>query len=52
MMGLVLALLILQVVCSGLNLIGISAHLTLTLWGGILIFILLINQVRKWFAVR
>ncbi len=52
MMGLVLALLILQVVSSGLNLIGISAHLTLTLWGGILIFILFINQVREWFAVR
>ena len=52
MTGLVLALLILQVVSSGLNLIGISAHLTLTLWGGILIFILFINQVRERFTLR
>jgi ribose/xylose/arabinose/galactoside ABC-type transport system permease subunit len=46
MMGLVLALLILQVISSGLNLLGMSAHLTMALWGGILIFILFLNQVR------
>jgi ribose/xylose/arabinose/galactoside ABC-type transport system permease subunit len=46
MIGLVLALLILQVISSGLNLLGMSAHLTMALWGGILIFILFLNQIR------
>jgi simple sugar transport system permease protein len=45
--GLVLALAILQVISSGLNLLGMSAHLTLALWGGILIFILFLNQLRE-----
>lgn len=34
MIGLVLALLILQVISRGLNLLGMSAHLTMALWGG------------------
>jgi ribose/xylose/arabinose/galactoside ABC-type transport system permease subunit len=38
---------ILQVISSGLNLLGMSAHLTLALWGGILIFILFLNQLRE-----
>jgi simple sugar transport system permease protein len=46
-LGLVLALAILQVISSGLNLLGMSAHLTLALWGGILIFILFLNQLRE-----
>jgi simple sugar transport system permease protein len=46
-LGLVLALVILQVISSGLNLLGMSAHLTLALWGGILIFILFLNQLRE-----
>ncbi len=46
MMGLVLALIILQVISSGLNLLGMSSHLTMALWGGILIFILFLNQLR------
>ena len=45
LMGLVLSLLILQVISSGLNLLGMSAHLTIALWGGILIFILFLNQL-------
>jgi ribose/xylose/arabinose/galactoside ABC-type transport system permease subunit len=47
-MGLVLALLILQVISSGLNLLGMSGHLPIAVWGGILIFILFLNQVRAW----
>jgi ribose/xylose/arabinose/galactoside ABC-type transport system permease subunit len=47
MIGLVLSLLILQVISSGLNLLGMSAHLTIALWGGILIFILFLNQLRQ-----
>jgi simple sugar transport system permease protein len=47
MMGLILALLILQVLSSGLNLLGMSAHLTIALWGGILIFVLFVNLLRE-----
>jgi simple sugar transport system permease protein len=46
-LGLLLALLILQVISSGLNLLGMSAHLTIALWGGILIFVLFVNQLRE-----
>jgi ribose/xylose/arabinose/galactoside ABC-type transport system permease subunit len=46
MMGLVLALLILQVISSGLNLLGLSGHLPIAIWGGILIFVLSLNQLR------
>ena len=46
MMGLVLALLVLQVISSGLNLIGLSGHLPIALWGGILIFVLFLNILR------
>jgi ribose/xylose/arabinose/galactoside ABC-type transport system permease subunit len=48
--GLVLSLLILQVISSGLNLLGMSAHLTIALWGGILILILILNQLRRRFG--
>ena len=44
--GLVLALLILQVISSGLNLLGMSGHLPIAVWGGILIFALFLNQLR------
>jgi simple sugar transport system permease protein len=50
MIGLVLSLLILQVISSGLNLLGMSAHLTIALWGGILILILILNQLRQRFG--
>lgn len=46
MMGLVLALLVLQVISSGLNLIGLSGHLPIALWGGILIFVLFLNILK------
>jgi ribose/xylose/arabinose/galactoside ABC-type transport system permease subunit len=49
MMGLVLALLVLQVISSGLNLIGLSGHLPIALWGGILIFVLFLNILRDRF---
>jgi len=47
MLGLILALLILQVISSGLNLLGMSAHLAIALWGGILIFVLFVNLLRE-----
>jgi simple sugar transport system permease protein len=46
-LGLILALLILQVISSGLNLLGMSAHLAIALWGGILIFVLFVNLLRE-----
>lgn len=45
--GLVLALAILQVISSGLNLLGVSSHLTIALWGGIIIFIAFLNLLRS-----
>jgi len=36
------------VISSGLNLLGMSGHLPIAVWGGILIFILFLNQVRAW----
>ncbi len=39
--GLILSLLILQVLSSGLNLLGVSSFLTLALWGGIMISVML-----------
>jgi ribose/xylose/arabinose/galactoside ABC-type transport system permease subunit len=43
--GLVLALIILQFVSSGLNLLGISAFLTIAIWGGILILVMAVNHL-------
>ncbi len=54
--GLVLALVILQFVSSGLNLLGASAFLAMALWGIILIAVMAINflisryQERRWMA--
>lgn len=42
--GLVMALAILQVVSSGLNLLGISAFMTIALWGAILILVMVIGH--------
>ncbi|MFG1174253.1 ABC transporter permease [Erwiniaceae bacterium CAU 1747] len=43
--GLVLALIVLQMLESGLNLLGVSSYLTMALWGGVLIlFIALQNR--------
>jgi len=47
-LGLVLSLLVLQVMSSGLNLLGFSTHLTVALWGIILILILSLHHVRIW----
>jgi simple sugar transport system permease protein len=41
--GLVLSLVILQMISSGLNLMGISNFLTLALWGIVLILVMVIN---------
>jgi simple sugar transport system permease protein len=38
--GLLIALVILQVVASGLNMLHISAHVTLAIWGGVLIVVM------------
>jgi len=44
-LGLVLALIVLQMLESGLNLMGVSSYLTMALWGGVLIlFIALQNR--------
>lgn len=43
--GLILALVVLQLLESGLNLLGVSSYLTMALWGGVLIlFIALQNR--------
>ncbi|AOV95594.1 sugar ABC transporter permease [Edwardsiella hoshinae] len=44
-LGLVLALIVLQMLESGLNLLGVSSYLTMALWGGVLLlFIALQNR--------
>ncbi len=43
--GLVLSLIILQIISSGLNLMGISNFLTLALWGAVLILVMVIKYV-------
>ena len=48
--GLVLALIVLQVISSGLNLLGFSAHLTIALWGAILILVISLHHLRAWLA--
>jgi simple sugar transport system permease protein len=54
--GLVLSLVILQMISSGLNLMGISNFLTLALWGIVLIVVMVINyyiesqQQKRWIA--
>ncbi len=50
MMGLVLALLVLQLISSGLNLLGFSTHLTIALWGAILIVVISLRHFRSWFG--
>ena len=48
--GLVLSLIVLQVISSGLNLLGFSAHLTIALWGGILIVVISLHHLRGWLS--
>lgn len=45
--GLVLALVILQIISSGLNLLGVSSFLTMTIWGGILILVMVVNTLTQ-----
>ena len=49
--GVVLALLILQVVSTGLNLGGVDQYVSLAMWGAILIFVLVVQfGYRRWYA--
>ncbi|GAK59143.1 monosaccharide-transporting ATPase [Candidatus Vecturithrix granuli] len=48
--GLVLSLIVLQVISSGLNLLGFSAHLTIALWGSILIVVISLHHLRGWLS--
>jgi simple sugar transport system permease protein len=50
--GVTLSVMILQIISSGLNLIGVSNFLTLSLWGGILIFVMVIKFVIEYFQER
>lgn len=47
-LGLVLSLIVLQVISSGLNLLGFSTHLTIALWGVILIMVISLHHLRTW----
>ena len=44
----ILALVILQVIGSGLNLLGVNQHLATALWGGILIAVMVMRYVWGW----
>lgn len=50
--GLVLALIILQFVSSGLNLLGVSSFLTIAIWGGILILVMVVNYLTAQYQQR
>lgn len=45
--GLVVALIMLQIISSGLNLMGVSAFLTVALWGAVLIFVMVIKYLLE-----
>ena len=44
--GLFVALIILQVIASGFNIMGLSPHLALACWGGILLLVVAIKRIR------
>ena len=50
--GLFLALLILQTVSSGFNLLGLSSQLTLASWGGILILVIAVQRLVEFWKSR
>ena len=50
--GLVLALIILQFVSSGLNLLRISSFLTITIWGLIIILVMIVNYLGSKYRKR
>ena len=45
MSGLIMALVILQIVSSGLNLLRVSAFLTIAIWGLIIILVMVVNHL-------
>lgn len=45
--GVVMGLILLQVISSGLNLLGLSAHLTIAIWGGILLAVEGVRLLRN-----
>lgn len=48
--GVVLALFVLQIISTGLNLFGVSQHISLAMWGIVLIFVLAIKYCnRRWY---
>lgn len=48
--GVVLALFVLQIISTGLNLYGVSQHISLAMWGIVLIFTLAIKYCnRRWY---
>ena len=50
--GLVIALIILQIVSSGLNLLRVSNFLTIAIWGIILILVMVINYLAQQIQMR
>jgi len=48
--GLMIALAILQVISSGFNQFGLSNYLTVAIWGAILIFVVMVQTLRPYFA--
>jgi len=50
--GIVMALVILQVVSSGLNLLRVSSFLTITIWGLIIIVVMVVNFISTKFQER
>jgi simple sugar transport system permease protein len=50
--GLFLALLILQTVASGFNLLGLSPQLTLACWGLILLLVIAVKRLTVWLSER
>ncbi len=50
--GLVIALIILQMVSSGLNLIGVSNFLTIAIWGMIIILVMVVNYLTDQYQRR
>ncbi len=50
--GVVVALVILQIISSGLNLFGVSAFLTVALWGAVLIFVMVVKYLLEQRTLR
>jgi simple sugar transport system permease protein len=50
--GIVLALIILQIISSGLNLMGVSAFFTLSMWGVIIILVMAANFISAKYQLR